>query len=136
MERIINTAPPLCETRAGQLELLCRRYPFLTLFELGRSVLGRPIIGVRLGDCTDAVLYAGGFHAQEWLTCMLLLRFVERLCAELDAGGTISGIDCRRAMLGRGLRIVPCANPDGVTKGRTISAERGLAEGGRRGRLV
>ena len=60
------------------------------------------------------MLYAGAFHAQEWLTSLVLLRFVERLCQALDAGGDLAGMDCRKAFLGRGLVVIPCVNPDGV----------------------
>lgn len=114
MESIVLSSLPVYAVRDRQIELLCKRYPFLTRFSAGRSVLGRELHALKLGDCDDAVLYAGGFHSQEWLTCLLLLRFVETLSCALDAGGAVAGVDCRRAMLGRGLVILPCVNPDGV----------------------
>lgn len=114
MDRVILPSLPTERIRSGCIDRLCRRYPFLTRFEVGKSVLGRSLWGLKLGGGEEAVLYAGAFHAQEWLTALVLLRFAERLCQALDTGGSIAGIDCRRALLGRGLIIVPCVNPDGV----------------------
>ena len=114
MDRVVLPSLPLERTRQTFGERLCRRYSFMTRFEVGRSVLGRSIWGLKLGAGEESVLYAAAFHGQEWLTALVLLRFVERLCQALDTGGSIAGIDCRKALLGRGLVVVPCVNPDGV----------------------
>ena len=114
MDRVILPQRPTERVREDFVARLCRRYSFLTRFEAGRSVLGRSMTGLRLGAGKETVLYAGAFHAQEWLTALVLLRFAERLCLALDTGGSIAGIDCRRALLDRGLVIIPCVNPDGV----------------------
>ncbi len=114
MERVVLPALPVEKTREEFAARLCRRYPFLSRMTVGRSVLGREIWGLKLGGGEEAVLYAGAFHAQEWLTALVLLRFAERLCQALDCGAELSGIDCRKALLGRGIVIVPCVNPDGV----------------------
>lgn len=90
------------------------QYPFLRITELGHSVLGRPIYALQIGEPRERVLFCGAFHGMEWLTCSLLLRFVARLCHALDTGEPLAEIDVRRALLGRGLVVVPCVNPDGV----------------------
>lgn len=114
MERVVLPSLPVERTRDAFAGRLCRRYSFLNRFEAGKSVLGRSIWALKLGAGDEAVLYAGAFHGQEWLTSLVLLRFAERLCQALDNGGELAGIDCRKAFLGRGLVIVPCVNPDGV----------------------
>jgi len=114
LDRVILPALPTERIREEYISRLCRRYTFMGRFGAGKSVLGRSIDGLRLGGSGESVLYAGGFHAQEWLTCLVLLRFSERLCQALDNGSSIAGIDCRRALLGRGLILLPCVNPDGV----------------------
>lgn len=113
-ELIVSSAPPIAETRGKQILKLCDKYPFLSRISVGKSVLGREIEGIKLGDPQCGVLYAGGFHAQEWLTGMVLMRFAETLCRCIESGGSIAEIDCRKALLARGLVIVPCVNPDGV----------------------
>ena len=99
---------------ADFLRRLHRQYPFLTVRSLGQSVLGRPVWALQLGESRERVLFAGAFHGMEWLTASLLLAFAEELCFALDSGLYLADIDVRRALLGRGLVIVPCVNPDGV----------------------
>lgn len=114
MDELLLSAPPDARTVRAILTRLQTRYPFLTVCTLGHSVLERPIYGLRLGEPRDRVLFAGAFHGMEWLTCALLLQFTADLCFALDTGCELAGMDVRRAMLGRGLVIVPCVNPDGV----------------------
>lgn len=114
MDDLLYTQEPDAAAVRQFLARLQGKYPFLTLKILGESVLGRPIYALQLGECRDRVLFAGAFHGMEWLTCSLLLAFTADLCDALDAGRPLAGIDIRRALLGRGLVIVPCVNPDGV----------------------
>jgi len=65
-------------------------------------VLGRDIFGVLLGTGPERVLYAAAFHAQEWITSLLLLRFCEDLC------------ETQTNLNRRSLMFVPQMNPDGV----------------------
>lgn len=112
-DSFFSTAPD-SDAVCAFLHDLRSEYPFLVVSELGKSVLGRPIFALQLGEPRERVLYAGAFHGLEWLTCSLLLRFALTLCRALDLGARIAEIDVRRALLGRGIVIVPCVNPDGV----------------------
>lgn len=114
MDDLLYTRVPDARTVRDFLHRLRSDYPFLTLKILGKSVLGRPIYGLQLGENRERVLFAGAFHGMEWLTCSLLLGFAEDLCVALDTGCCMADIDIRRALLGRGIVIVPCVNPDGV----------------------
>lgn len=94
------------------LKKLCsvkKRYDFLRFSAVGRSVQGRKIYGIFLGNICRPVLFAGAFHAQEWLTGLLLLRFCEEICAEYQKGGELYSSLCQRGVI-----IVPFVNPDGV----------------------
>ena len=82
--------------------------------ESGCTSLGRSIFCLSLGQADDKVLYVGGVHGSEWLTVLVLMRFVEKLCEAIDTGRQVSNIDVRNAMVGRGVTIVPCLNPDGT----------------------
>lgn len=114
MDRIVEARVPDEAYRDRCIERLRRACPFITVEEIGKSVLSRPIKALRIGGGRDEALFAAAFHANEWLTSLVMLRFAERLCEALDSGGTLGGMDCRRAMLGRGLTVIPCVNPDGV----------------------
>lgn len=90
------------------------QYPFLVCHSIGKSVCGRDITAYSLGNYKNTVLFAGGFHAQEWLTCLVLMRFLERICNSLKKRQKLSGVDLRRAFMSKGITVIPCINPDGV----------------------
>ncbi len=89
-------------------------YRFLNTVPIGHSVLGKPIWALMLGDHHDRILYTAAFHAQEWITALILLRLCENICRAMATDTCLSGIDLRRALAGRGLVFVPLVNPDGV----------------------
>jgi len=109
---------------------LTERYPCLSLSSAGRSVLGKELFCLELNagepfrkrTCNSArsaplqpaVLYTAGFHAQEWLTGSVLLKFVQELCRALETGLPIDGIDPRHIGGNARLLFIPLVNPDGV----------------------
>ena len=106
--------PPCYEPTVRQCSLLKSRYPQLKLFSVGKSFLGRKIYAFALGNCKNATLFAGAFHAQEWLTCSLLMRFMEDFARADATGEPLLGLDVHKTMLEKGLICVPMVNPDGV----------------------
>lgn len=110
------TAPklPTCETQRMMIYRLKKRYPFLNCYCCGRSVCSRGIFALSIGKSTNPVLLAGGFHAQEWLTSLFLLRFAEDLCRCAVTHSELCGVDVSGALRSREIIIVPCVNPDGV----------------------
>lgn len=97
-----------------KLDTLCRCYPFLRHDIIGTSVQGRPLYSVSLGNTQQLTLMAGAFHAQEWLTTALLMRYLEEVSASMAGShsAAFDGIDT--ALEQRGLMVVPMVNPDGV----------------------
>lgn len=93
---------------------LRQRYPFLALGAIGRSVLGRPIPVVRIGTGPKEVHYNGSFHAQEWLTTLLLMRFIEWYAEACQKGAQIGPFSIPALCRETSLWIVPMVNPDGV----------------------
>lgn len=96
------------------LERLRERYPFLQLGSVGRSVLGRSIPVVRIGTGPKQVSYNGSFHAQEWITTLLLMKFLERYASAVDRGQRIGSFDVPALYRQTSLWLVPMVNPDGV----------------------
>ena len=86
----------------------------IRLFRAGRSVLGREIPAIGLGNLKNAVMFVGATHGLEWLTCSLLIRFTEAFGAAWACGGELAEISLPRVMAGKGLVILPLLNPDGV----------------------
>ena len=77
-------------------------------------MLGREIPALGVGNLKNAVVFVGATHGQEWLTCSLLLRFLEDFGAAYARGGELAEISLPGVMKGKGLVVVPCLNPDGV----------------------
>ena len=82
----------------------------IKLFCIGQSILKRKIYALGIGNLKNAVLFTGAIHAQEWLTCSILLRFFE----DIFSKKTLHGVNLSDIFEHRGLIVVPLCNPDGV----------------------
>ncbi len=122
---IVTETPPTAAIRTAWGEALCRRYAMLERYPIGNSVCGREIDGFLLGRGAHVVLYLGGTHAQEWMTSLLLYRFIEDACAHIESGKAAGNIAIGKAMHGRSLLIVPSLNPDGIEIALNGSATAG-----------
>ncbi|MCR8631052.1 M14 family metallopeptidase [Paenibacillus radicis (ex Xue et al. 2023)] len=96
------------------LELLSKRYPFLQMGSIGSSVLGRSIPVIRLGNGPKQLHYNGAFHANEWITTLLLMKFIEEYAEVYRSGNLFRGRDIQKIFEQSSLWIVPMVNPDGV----------------------
>ena len=92
---------------------MCRKYEFLQAKEIGRSVFGRSIKALKIGNASEEVLYAAAFHGSERITATVLLRFVEELSEAYLNGKRLAEVDVRRALKNKSVVFVPLANPDG-----------------------
>lgn len=105
---------PDCKTRKEMINEICDKYNFVKHSFAGKSVCGRCIDVLHIGNTKNRVLYCAGFHGSEYLTILAVLKFFEE-CAEAMKYDTVVGhykiSDFLRI---RGLTIVPCVNPDGV----------------------
>lgn len=105
---------PTCKNRTATLKELCKKYACLSYETVGESLCGRPIDAVTIGCKTDGVLLCGAIHGMEWLTTLVLLRFIDECCASLETGDCLCGFKLNRFLSRRGVTFIPCANPDGV----------------------
>lgn len=100
------------ENRRNMIFSLKKAYPFLGVNVIGRSLCQRGIFSLSIGKSENPLLIAAGFHGQEWLTCLLALRFAEMLLHSKAHRSSLWGTD--PACIGREVIIIPCVNPDGV----------------------
>ena len=113
--RILNYRKPLDYTELMHtLECFSDRYPPLSFSYLGESILGRPIPLLSVGTGKKEVLYVGAHHGMEWITSVLLLRFLNELCELLCKAGSIYRIYLPLLCKQYTFHIVPMLNPDGV----------------------
>lgn len=84
-------------------------YPALFCAEIGKSTLGRPLTFFRVGRGRRAILYVGAHHGMEWITALVLFRFLDDLLTAISrrGEGTLLLEDVS-------LFVLPLFNPDGV----------------------
>ncbi len=96
------------------IRLLQQCYPFIEVYDIGKSVMGKSIPGIKLGRGERIIHYNGAFHANEWITSALLMKFVEDYARAYDQRDTFRGYDIPQLFEETSLWIVPMVNPDGV----------------------
>lgn len=90
------------------------RYPFLSLFAYGKSLMGKELHGVTIGQGETQVFYNAAHHANEWITTPVVLKFIEDY-AWAYANHENIGIEDADALYRRTtLFAAPLVNPDGV----------------------
>ena len=87
-------------------------YKFLSIDSIGKSVLNNEIYAIRLGNGPNNIFYSGSFHANEWITSVLLMHFVEEYCNAYASNSSILGYSISKLFNSTSIYIVPMVNPD------------------------
>jgi len=93
---------------------LAARYPVIRAGIIGRSVLGKPLRSLTLGQGANRVLYNAEHHANEWITTPVLLRFAEELGKAAVTGGALLGTSAAEILDYAAIVLIPAVNPDGM----------------------
>ncbi len=101
-------------TREALVGELMNQYGFLSKDTIGESRCSRPIDLLTVGNRQNQVLLTAAFHGMEWITSLLLLRFLDEVCSTVLNGQSICGLRIGSFLNRRGLAVIPCVNPDGV----------------------
>ncbi|MGI6120216.1 MAG: M14 family metallopeptidase [Desulfosporosinus sp.] len=102
------------EIMARDILGLKNRYPFIEVEIAGKSVLGKNLYTLKLGNGPVEVFYNGAHHALEWITALLLLKFTENFAKAYAKGRQIRGYDLKEIWRQNTIYILPMVNPDGV----------------------
>ncbi len=89
-------------------------YPFLNVQIVGNSVLGKPIYVIKLGRGPNKVFYSASIHANEWITSVLLMKFIENYCDAYVSDESLYGYSIKKLFNNASIFIMPMVNPDGV----------------------
>jgi g-D-glutamyl-meso-diaminopimelate peptidase len=97
-----------------ELNRLSEVYPFIRRRDIGSSVMGKPIPAVEIGIGPKRVHANGSFHANEWITTPIIMRFLNDYLLALTNNSTIRGLLMEPYYRNATLSLVPMVNPDGV----------------------
>ena len=92
------------------LRTLQSRYPFVHCAPIATTEYGREITSVRLGCGRRRVLLTAAHHANEWITALILLIFLEDYASAFAAGQRIFGHPARQLYRECTVHLVPLVN--------------------------
>ncbi|MCM3698843.1 M14 family metallopeptidase [Paenibacillus macerans] len=98
----------------SDLNRLMDLYPFLGYRNIGHSVMGKPLPELRIGKGNKRVHANGAFHANEWITTPVLIKFLNHYSLALTNNTGIRGLQMWPYYEAATLSVVPMVNPDGV----------------------
>lgn len=91
-----------------------KEFPFLEIGSIGKSVLGKEILYIKIGVGKKKIFYSGAYHANEWITSPLLVKFAKEYALRYVKNIKMLNVNSRQLFENTCLYIVPMVNPDGV----------------------
>jgi len=89
-------------------------YPFVRVQKIGESVDQKPIWELKIGKGNKKIHMNGSFHANEWITTVVLITFFKHFLLSLTNHCFFHGIQAFSLYPHITLSVVPMVNPDGV----------------------
>ena len=96
------------------LHKLTSLYPFISVGSIGKSIMGKDIPFIKIGNGSNEVFYSASYHANEWITSIVLMKFLADYCYCYSNNLTIFGYPASWLFNVSTIYLVPMVNPDGV----------------------
>lgn len=98
------------------LRVIAQLYPEFTEIEkIGKSVQGRSIYALRVGNGKKEILMDGAIHAREHMTTNVLMEMIDNYTVAYRKGAHFAGYNVKSTLNKTSIWFVPMMNPDGVT---------------------
>ncbi len=109
-----QTCPYPSSKCINDMEVLGTIYPFLSRKSIGKSELGQDIWELRIGIGPKKVHMNASMHANEWITSLVLMKWLNEYLLALTTGSTFGVCTALELFQECNLSLVIMANPDGV----------------------
>ncbi len=96
------------------LRSLQYQYPFADFFSIGKSVMGKDLYCIRLGQGERRLICVGAHHSLEWLTSIMLLNITEGCLKAYVSKQPLYDYNMRELFKTSSIYIIPMLNPDGI----------------------
>ncbi len=97
-----------------QIQGLKARYPFLEVGTIGKSVMGKNLYYIRLGQGSNELSFNASHHSNESIGTPLLMKFIENFSKAYSEGRSILGYNLSEIFNRDSIYIIPMVNPDAV----------------------
>ena len=94
------------------LDSLKRLYPFIEVTSAGRSINNTDIPVIKIGNGNREVFYSASFHANEWITTPLVMKFLADYAYCYQNNLPIFGYNAQNLYNFTTIYIMPMVNPD------------------------
>ena len=112
--QVPTTIPYTYDILTINIASLKNKYPFISSGSIGDSVMDKDIPFIKFGKGPKQLLYVAGTHANEWICCPLLMKFVEEYAQAYANGGKIFDRFAKDIYDNATIYIVPMLNPDAI----------------------
>lgn len=109
-----QTCPYSSSKCMNDMEILTTIYPFLQMKSIGKSELGQDIWELRIGIGPKKVHMNASMHANEWITSLVLMKWLNDYLLALTTGTNLGECSALELFLECDLSLVMMVNPDGV----------------------
>ncbi|MBR6649953.1 MAG: hypothetical protein IKL36_00920 [Clostridia bacterium] len=107
---------PDYETVREIINIFAQRYSWVSVTSIGETTLGKSLYMIDLGapDAESEVLYVASHSALDYVTTLILLRFINEYCEYYKNSSIAFGINIKKLFQSRCIHVIPCLNADGI----------------------
>lgn len=114
--QIVNPYVPYTYTQMiADAEKLSTIFPkYIKTSVAGKSVEGRDITTIELGNGPKNIFICGSTHAREYISTTYIMNFIEKIALVAQTGENPTAYNIDQILKDVTFRIIPMVNPDGV----------------------